>query len=428
MRLLIPVLALFATVSSSATVIDHAQALQYFSEAKTICERDDGHLWKRSLCGPMLFVDPRSREAVTNQNAPDPSFVAEADGLYRGQLANEIGIANYSFDWKGERWTMVMWSLPQDRLVRDRLLLHEAWHRVQDSIGFPANDSGNAHLATEMGRTWLRLEWRALAAAIRAGDRAARRRAVEDALLFRAQRRRLFADAAHDERALEMHEGLAEYTGTELAAPSDAERKSLVLDALSRAEKDDSFVRSFAYTSGPAWGYVLDHAAPEWSRTLATADDLGDRAADSYDLALPRNAERAAMRRAKHYDFNTVSSEERVREQQRVAKLAAFERRYVSGPLLVVPLSRMQMQFDPNKVDPYDDKGNVYGEITVSDEWGKLHARGAMISSDFRRLIVPAPADSNALKGDGWELTLASGWQLGAGARSGDVTLIRASQ
>ncbi len=38
-------------------------AKQYFAEAKTISDKDNGALWTVPLCGPLLFVDPDTRDA-----------------------------------------------------------------------------------------------------------------------------------------------------------------------------------------------------------------------------------------------------------------------------------------------------------------------------------------------------------------------------
>lgn len=56
-------------------------------------------------------------------------------------------------------------------------------------------------------------EWRALSGALRAHTNKDRRRGAADAVLFRAERYRLFPSAKAEEQSYEMHERLAEYTG-----------------------------------------------------------------------------------------------------------------------------------------------------------------------------------------------------------------------
>src|SRR5207245_8648008 len=122
------------------------------------------------------------------------------------------------------------------------------------------------------GRTLLQLEWRALAAALQARD-AGRSKAIADALHFRELRGAEFPDAGKEEHELEMNEGLAEYTGTAFAEPLLGARLPRVVTALREAEHTPTFVRSFAYASGPAYGALLEAADPRWMRKLKAADD-----------------------------------------------------------------------------------------------------------------------------------------------------------
>jgi hypothetical protein len=47
-----------AAHAAQGSGIDLERAGQYLSEAQRICEADAGRLWGKSLCGPMLFVEP----------------------------------------------------------------------------------------------------------------------------------------------------------------------------------------------------------------------------------------------------------------------------------------------------------------------------------------------------------------------------------
>ena len=138
-----------------------------------------------------------------------------------GTLPADQNVSNTGFDWSGTRWTMVALPVPTDPVSRAALMMHERWHRIQDSLGFPAASPTNDHLDTRDGRLWLRLEGRALQRALLTkGDK--RRAAASDAVLFRRYRRQLIPGADSSERALEMNEGLAEYTGLTLAGFGDS--------------------------------------------------------------------------------------------------------------------------------------------------------------------------------------------------------------
>jgi hypothetical protein len=201
------VLALLAILASfqSRTLaqnspIDTALASQYFQEAQALCNRDNGRLWGVSLCGPMLFVDRKTRTVVANQ-ADKEGILRKSGNVFVGQLPAKVNIANTATEWAGVKWTMVIFPLPEDKIRRANLMAHELWHRVQNDIGFPGSGAANNHLDTRDGRVWLQLEWRALAAALTNRGKQ-RRQAIADALLFRAYRRTIFPNAATEEREM----------------------------------------------------------------------------------------------------------------------------------------------------------------------------------------------------------------------------------
>ena len=89
--------------------------------------------------------------------------------------------------------------------------------------------------------------------------------AIRDALAFAAKRHELFAGSQKTERALMLNEGLAEYTGVSIAAPDVASARWRAITRLA-APEGETFVRSFAYASGPAYGLLLDVRLPGWRK------------------------------------------------------------------------------------------------------------------------------------------------------------------
>lgn len=398
------------------TNLDPTLAGRYFDEARRTCESDGGRLWGRPLCGPMLFVDPSTRGVVANQSDAE-GLLKPLGAVFVGTLPAEVNVANTAADWGGVRWLMVMTSsLPPDKYRRASLMAHELWHRAQESIGFPPSGAPNNHLDTPEGRVWLRLEWRALSAALSASGKE-RRRAASDALLFRAYRRSLFPRAAAEEREMEMHEGLAEYTGVRLSGSPDPAR--YVVDVCITQESGrETFVRSFAYASGPAYGVLLDAADAGWTRRLRKEDDLGRLLQKRMGLVSPADPGQAAAERARVYDGERLMASEAERKEGRRKLLAVYRSRLVSGPLLVIRLERMRMSFNPGNLTPLEGLGTVYPEIRVTKG-------GALLNSNFSDMRVRAPADALArpLRGDGWTLELNEGWSLTPGERKGDFIL-----
>jgi hypothetical protein len=118
--------------------IDLALAARYFAEAEASFARDGGALWERSLAGPMMFVDPETRQAVTNM--PDAEGrLREVGGVHVATLPDTWPVSDTSIEWAGVRWAMMRWPLAEDEHERAALMAHESWHRIQEEIGFPGS-------------------------------------------------------------------------------------------------------------------------------------------------------------------------------------------------------------------------------------------------------------------------------------------------
>ena len=393
--------------------IDPDRALEYFKQAEELSERDGGRLWRMRLYGPMLFVDRGTRAIVANQ-ADKEGRLRRSGEVFVGSLPLDRNMANTATEWAGVRWTMLIWPVPSDPQRRARLMMHELFHRVQDDLGLPLSNPENNHLDTRDGRTWLRLEWRALGRALSAAGRE-RIAAVEDALVFRALRRARFSDAAQQERALEFNEGLAEYTGVVLSGLSASHAAA----ALKEHENRDTFVRSFAYASGPAYGILLDASDADWRRRLKPGDDLGGLLQAALKIKPPEISRAAAERRAKPYGGAEVIAAETKRDEDRQRRMDEYRKRFVESPILIVPLSsKVRYSFNPNGVEGFEDVGSVYRTLRVTDRWGILEVSkpALMIRRDGKvaQVRVPAPADASARAptGDGWTLQLSEGWEL----------------
>jgi hypothetical protein len=359
--------------------IDLATAQRNFAELDALCARDQGRLWGRDVCGPIAFAEQGSRDAVRRNG----------DRVEHLRVPDTFGIANTAVDWDGTHWTMVMWPLPQNPITRRALLAHESFHRLQKELGLPMSSPANAHLDQLEARVLMRLEWRALARALASRDV----RVIEDALAFRAQRRAAFP--GDDERLLEMNEGLAEYTGYALAVPAVNERAPFLVKKLQNAEKGDAFARSFAYTSGPAWGTLLEMKDRRWTRHVKASDDLGELVRRAWKIRAARSGE--------DYGEAEVRAQEETRAAKKRELLASLRATFIDGPVVTIPLEQMAFTFDPNRVQPFEDLGSVYESVEVRDVWGKVVAPKALISPDYKKLIVPVGA---------FELTAAEGWNV----------------
>ena len=416
--------ALFLQAFGAPRTTDPSEATEALREAEAICLRDHGALWNRSLCGPLLLVDPATRLVVANQADAEGQLTSNGSSFV-GKLPEQINMANTATEWAGIKWTMIMLPLPEAKDRRAALMAHEMWHRIQADLGLPSSGAANNHLDTRDGRYWLQLEWRALAAALE--ENGPRRKEAElNAALFRARRRQIFPGAAEAEREMELSEGLAEYTGMKLSGTADPVR--FVVDGeLKEAPAKSTFVRSFAYATGPAYGLLLDDTGTEWRDAIRARRDLSELLLERVGLKLPANIEAAANDSAEKYRGAELAIAEDRRQQSRRDLAKTYHARFVDGPVLVVPLQKMNMQFNPGNLVPLDSLGTVYPDIRIVDTWGILTVTrgGALMSADFSRVTLPAPKDTtrDPIEGDGWNLRLNPGWEVGPAERAGDLKL-----
>jgi hypothetical protein len=431
----IAALSFLATISPLATAqtpqaISIETAQRYFAEAQSLCQADHGQLWGVSLCAPIILVDPQSRSLVASQ-ADAQGRLKDAGGVFIGVLPADQNFANTVVEWAGVYWTQVVLPLPKDVRQRDTLIAHELFHHIQNQLKLPKVESGeNAQLDTLDGRYYLQLEWRALSRALQSGADEERRAAASDAVLFRAERYQLFPDADVQEQALELNEGLAEYTGVRVGNPTPEEQIKAALNDLSSHGNDSTFVRSFAYATGPCYGLLLDRYLPDWRKHLQTGQGFYALLQTALHLALPENLPLAAERRAKQYDGATLRTAETERDARRRRIAASYQAKFIDGPVLTLQFRNMHVQFDPRNLQPLGDAGTVYPNLRITDDWGVLDAQnGALMKPDWSAVVVVSPSLStgSTLKGDGWTLELKPGWKIVPGTRAGNFMLASGS-
>jgi hypothetical protein len=395
--------------------VDQALAQQYFKEARALCERDGGRLWGISLCGPMVIADAATGTIATSQPAP------------AGDRPRELGLVNAPVEWGGITWSAYVWQMiPKDQGDRGRLFMHELFHCIQPRLGLmaPRNPDAreNSHLDSLEGRYWMRLEWRALARALGASG-AARTSAIADALAFRAARHQRFPGAAVNEHIVDINEGIATYTQYVTGSDSAQDAIRAATATLAGAETSTSFVRTFGYASGAGYGLLLDALSPGWHRKISGASDLGQLLSAAAGVTAAPDAAAAAAR----YDGASLRAAEEQRDREQQVIIAELRRRYVDGPVLVVPRAgRGSTNNMGATVIP--EVGTVLRAMANKGAWGFFDAKnGALVSEDGQTISLPAPVvvDATTLKGDGWTATVGPGWTVQPGPRPGSFRVVK---
>jgi hypothetical protein len=400
---------------SAVAQVDQQRAQEYFKEAQAVCERDGGRLWGVSLCGPMVIADQKTQTLATSQPAPDAPW------------PRVLGLVNAPIDWGGTMWVSFNWDfvagLASPRSRRE-LFIHEMFHRVQPGLALMQPAAANEHVDAMDGRYWLKLEWRALARALRESG-AARVDAVRDALAFRQARRALYAGSAEDERKVEITEGLPHYTAIVVAASSPADAIASAIDQLlGGAETQESVLRTFPSTTIPAYGLLLDASSDGWRKRVRNTDDIGTLLMNALSVQAAGDAAASAAR----YGGAEIRRAEEQREQQRQERLATLRRQFIDGPVLVMPGAGSAGSNSTGAV-VIQGSGTVYfGSFKASGPWGTLDAeKGVLVATDgsSRRVSAPVRRDDVTLTGDGWTFKAAPGWVVREGARRGDYEVVR---
>ncbi len=404
-----------------AQQIDTATALAALHDAADACRTDGGRLWGVSLCGPIALIDRETRLVLANDTVPGRPYMPYA-GAFLTTAPEGVGFANTSVRWGKREWAMILMPLPTDRFDRVSLVMHEVFHREQDTLHLGGSDPANNQLDVLQGRHLFRLELRALAAALddlaQKRDAGARIHAI-DALTFRAERRALYPAADTLEPALEMQEGLAEYTGDRLAMDLTGENASRIAKRVRDFESNPTYVRSFAYATGPALGLLLDHFSPSWRIDVRQKRDPARLLATAIGFHTPKGLGQVVARRAGLYGDAEIMSQEVVRDSTRRVRMADYRRRLIDGPTITLRQTSLSRGFNPQTLVGFDSTWTVYPTGSFSAPWGSLNVTdgGALVSNDFHTIHIAAPTtasapDARTVKGDGWVLTLAPGWSL----------------
>ena len=271
--------------------------------------------------------------------------------------------------------------------------MHELFHCIQPRLGLMAirgpGAGENIHLDSLEGRYWMRLEWRALARALGASG-AARTSAIADALAFRRARHQRFPNAAASEHVVDINEGIATYTQFVTGSESAQDAIRHAIAGLAGGGDGTSFVRTFAYASGAGYGLLLDALSPGWHRKITGASDVGQLlSAAAGDTTAPD-----AVAAAARYDGPQVRAAEEQRDRDQQVIIAELRRRYVDGPVLIVPragsgsINNMGATVIPGA-------GTVFRTMANKSAWGFFDAKGgALVSADGETISLPRRSSS----------------------------------
>ncbi|WP_113651282.1 hypothetical protein [Pedobacter namyangjuensis] len=422
---LIILFSLFAHIATAQKQQNLQDSVQvFFNEVKTAADKKT-KLWNKDVYGSMLFVNPKTRQIYANES--DTAGVLEPKGdIYMGVLPKQINIANTAISWSGKRWAMVMLPLPQNKYDRINLLAHELFHSVQPSLGFELSNIDNNHLDLEEGRIYLRLELEALKKAIQCSSKKELRQHLTNALTFRKYRYTFYEAASRTENQLELNEGLAEFTGLTISHRDKNQTTAFFVEGIDNFFRNPTFVRSFAYYTTPAYGYLLYKKDKNWTKKVDPQTELTNYFINAFNIQIPTDLKNVAEKIATDYNGRLIMEEEKARAEKTKKLIATYKLKFVDQPHFEIQFEKMNVSFDPRNIVPLEDKGTVYPNIRVTDLWGVLTVEnGALMSPNWDKISITNPVDATDKKiiGDGWIIELKDGYFVEKDALNGNFKL-----
>ncbi|HFK5568627.1 TPA: hypothetical protein ACG0AO_000408 [Elizabethkingia meningoseptica] len=399
---------------------------EYFREIKNATGKES-KLWNKDLYGGILLVTPKSRQVYSNESDAKNSLTPHQD-IYTGTLPGNINIANTSVQWNGKTWAMIMLPLSKDKYDRINLLAHELFHTVQSSLGFPQGNKESNHLDQKDGRTYLRLELEALKKAVLSDSQKEQRKHLTNAFMFRKYRNILFPGSNETENQLELNEGLAEYTGFVISGRNKEQAKQHFSDNINSFLKNPTYVRSFAYNTTPVYGYLLSQKDKYWNQKVTANSNLTDVFIKALNIKIPADVKAAVEKISPEYDGASIIKEEQIREEKIKIRIAEYKAKLIEQPHLEIRFEKMNVSFDPRNILPIEDKGTVYPNIRVTDNWGILEVKnGALMYPNWDRMSISIPAKINdqLVEGDGWTLQLNSNYTVKKDEKGNNYILIK---
>ncbi|AQX06119.1 hypothetical protein ATB99_16350 [Elizabethkingia meningoseptica] len=399
---------------------------EYFREIKNATGKES-KLWNKDLYGGILLVDTKSRQVYSNESDAKNSLTPHQD-IYTGTLPGNINIANTSVQWNGKTWAMIMLPLSNDKYDRINLLAHELFHTVQSSLGFPQGNKESNHLDQKDGRVYLRLELEALEKAVLSDSQKEQRKHLTNALMFRKYRNILFPGSNETENQLELNEGLAEYTGFVISGRNKEQTKQHFTDNINSFLKNPTYVRSFAYNTTPVYGYLLSQKDKYWNQKITANSNLTDVFIKALNIKIPADVKAAVEKISPEYDGASIIKEEQIREEKIKIRIAEYKAKLIEQPHLEIRFEKMNVSFDPRNILPIEDKGTVYPNIRVTDNWGILEVKnGALMYPNWDRMSISIPSKINdqLVEGDGWTLQLNSNYTVKKDEKGNNYILIK---
>ena len=119
---------------------------------------------------------------------------------------------------------------------------------------------------------------------------------------------------------------------------------------------------------------------------------------------------------------------EEARDRAQQVRVAELRQRFVDGPVLTMPAVGSGTSDTTGSVGIPGVGTILFRTFTQSGQWGRLDANnGVLRNADGTTLSVPVSGrlEGTTVQGDGWTVTVNSGWVVRPAARPGSFVIVR---
>lgn len=423
------IVLLFQTSFGQKSLTINDSISSYFDEVK-VATKTNKKLWDMNLYGPIIIVNPYTRQAYSN--FPDSTGILIKEGkIFTGKLPGNILVGNYSLTWGGLNWAMVLTIfINNNKNDRVDLFTHELFHRAQPLLNFSkVNDQNNAHLDSKKGRIYIRLELEALVQALKSVDKNEKMKHILNALYFRKYRYELFPNAFMSEATIEINEGIASYTGKVMRYLNEKELDNLLISKITDFFKEQSYVQMFAYNTIAAYGFLLRETDKYWNKKVSSETNLTDFFISAFGFTDGKKQQINIDSLLILYNGLSIIEEETEREDRIKKTVLEYKKKFLEHAHFEITFEKKRISYDTRYIVTIEDLGYVYPTMKATDNWGVLDIKdgGGFLNPTKDKVIltIPTKIDGNNISGEGWTLQLNEDYTIFKDESTGNYTLKR---
>ena len=365
-------------------------------------------MWKNKLNEKIIIINVKNDTIISTFDIQTLNLTK-----YKNYFIGKK-LKSYNFD---DNITIINYNGNENYDVLIEKVLHDVFHTLQKKINLNGNTYSANFLANDSSRIFLRLEWDYLFNALIEKNNDKKQCLIDTAEFFRNYRRNLYLGADTIENRFEIIEGTAQFTGFYLYSLMEKNRDSIFLSKIADfkewLETSQDYTKNYGYLTGLLYCALLNQYSNDWTSNLNKNSDL-------CHLLLEYTKGKSIIFDIKNLlklpKYQKIELSEKIIFKERNNKIIAIKKQYDNSSLLILPLEKAKIKFNPSTFLYIDLLGNYCPFFSISAEWGILEVKNGGIFSNDNHLIIPVSnikIDKQTIKdNDNWELILSENYFL----------------